>query len=88
MDWQTGTATSLAILCHELPHEFGKGAVVYHSTGWVWGLWAVGVGKFSVDWQTGTATSLAILCHELPHEFGKPKLINQLFNQSINQFYF
>ncbi len=33
VDWQTGTATSLAILCHELPHEFGKGAVVYYWVG-------------------------------------------------------
>ncbi len=24
VDWQTGLATSLAVLCHELPHEFGK----------------------------------------------------------------
>ncbi len=33
VDWQTGTATSLAILCHELPHEFGKGVVVYYWEG-------------------------------------------------------
>ncbi len=24
VDWQTGLGTSLAVLCHELPHEFGK----------------------------------------------------------------
>ena len=24
--WQTGLATSIAIFCHELPHEFGQRA--------------------------------------------------------------
>ncbi len=23
VDWQTGLATSIAVFCHELPHEFG-----------------------------------------------------------------
>lgn len=28
VSWQSGLATSLAVLCHELPHELGKCALV------------------------------------------------------------
>jgi len=24
VDWQTGLSTSIAVFCHELPHEFGE----------------------------------------------------------------
>lgn len=28
LSWRSGLATSLAVLCHELPHELGKYALV------------------------------------------------------------
>jgi len=31
-DWQTGLATSIAVFCHELPHEFGQPSAQTHLT--------------------------------------------------------